>query len=474
MPPAPALLLPLHALALLSALPRAACQPPPPLPSPAKPAPFFSWDTLPRAFHGANRSGMFNDGAIAALANFSIVTLEKWYTPCGAQGPAQSGPSCDVEDKMFDTFRRLKALNPRHTTMMYLNSMFNFAFYRLNGLVLAREAAGERLLLRDERGALVTLCNDGNVYCNVTTFDHTSAAMRALWQEAVANATSAGGVDGIFADHGDVAMGPQGGGTTPQLCNGKGAERRCWNFTDAFAAAFNEGHFWLVNSTQDVVARLPGRGPVVDGPWATWFAPACNFSALRPMVERGVDGTGPFVIEAHTGARSCSPDESCLAHFLAAAEGFTYLSCFADAPAPPQPEFARPLGPPTGPPAEAGGVVRRSFRGPAGLTNVTVDLRTGVGRVQWAGAPPPPPPPPAACGALPPNTAVAQHDVAVHPNVADAAACCGLCAANEACALWCFHGEMASRECHLHGAAGQPHALAGATSGVFNRTRARY
>jgi hypothetical protein len=69
------------------------------------------------------------------------------------------------------------------------------------------------------------------------------------------------------------------------------------------------------------VPRLPGRGPVVDGPWATWFAQACNYSSLRPMVERGLGGTGPVVIEAHTGGagepRSCSPDESCLANVLA-------------------------------------------------------------------------------------------------------------------------------------------------------------
>lgn len=468
----------LHAQAPAPSSPSSPALPPlpSPVPVPARPAPFFSWDVLPRAFHGANRSGLFTAEAIAALSAYSMVTLEKWYTPCASQGPAQGNASCAVEDKMFAVFRALKALDARHTTIIYLNSMFNFAFYRLAGLILAREAAGERLLLRDARGELVLLCNDGDAYCNVTTFDHTSPAMRALWQEAVANATSAGGVDGVFADHGDVAMRPPPGGGADQLCNGSGARRRCYNFTAPFAAAFNAAHFWLVNETQDVLARLPGRGPVVVGPWASWYPPACSYAALRPVVEAGLRGAGPFVLEAHGGGGdSCSPDASCLANFLAAAEPFTYLACFADGPAPAQPEFALALGPPTGPPVEAGGVVRRSFLGPAGLTNASVVLATGVGTMQWAGAPPPPPAPtplPAACGALPPNTAIAQHDVAKTDGVAGAAQCCALCTADAACAMWTWHGELATRECHLHSAAGLPHALAGATSGIKPHERA--
>jgi hypothetical protein len=408
------------------------------------------------------------------LSNYSLVTIEKWYTPCAAQHPSQSPPSCDVEDKMFETFRQLKALAPEHTNIMYLNSMFDFSFYHLHGLVLAREAAGEKLLLRDEHGELVLLCNDGNEYCNVTNFDWSIPATRVLWQAAVFNASSVGGVDGIFADHGDSSITPTDGSDVPQLCNGSGALRACWNFTRPFADAFNAAHAWLLNATQDALSRLPGGGPVVDGPFARWNVEACEYSALRPVVEAGVAGVAAFIIEASRGG-TCTPTESCLANFLAAAEKYTYLMCMADGPAPAQPEFAYALGPPTGPPVLAGGVVTRSFRSAAGLTNVSVVVATSEGTVQWAGAPPPPPPPPppGACGTLPPNTAVADFDVAVHDGVVDAAACCDLCAANDACALWCFHGEAGPqhKECHLHSSKGVLHALAGATSGAYNRTR---
>jgi hypothetical protein len=449
----------------------------PPVPTPARPAPHFSWDVVPRAFHGANRTGLFTPAAVQALANYSMVTIEKWYTPCGAQAPSQAGPSCAVEDLMFTTFRQLKALQPSHTNIIYLNSMFDFAFYRLNGLVQAREAAGERLLLRDMHGQLVTLCNDSNFYCNVSTFDWTQPAALALWLEAVANATAAGGVDGVFADHLASSIGehtsPDG---LPQLCNGKGELARCWNFTAAFAAAFNTAHAWLGNHTQDLLAQLPGRGPVVDGPYSSWAVPACDYVQLRAAVEAGQAGLGPYVLEAnHRQPAECTPDDSCLANFLAAAEEYTYLACFADAPVASEGnQFSFPLGPPTGPPLLQGDTVTRSFLGPLGLTNVSVQLSSGRGEVAWAGQPPPPPPPPpppAACGLLPPNTALACCDIAPVANVSDAGACCALCAANAACAQWCYHGEAGAQymECHLHSAQGKAHALQGATSGVYQR-----
>jgi hypothetical protein len=364
----------------------------PPVPNPKRPAPFWSWDVIPRAYHGANETGMFDEYGVATLANYSMVTIEKWYTPCGAQMPNQSGPDCAVEDKMFDTFRTLKSLHPDHTNNIYLNTMFNFAFYRLNGIILAREAAGEKLLLRDMYGTLVELCNDGNHYCNVTNFDWTVPAMLDLWLEAVTNATTSGGVDGVFADHLQSNIGDQ---TTvdgvPQLCNGSGALRMCWNFTTAFTQTFNDAHVWLGNKTQDMVANLPlPTGPVVDGPYSSWAAtfPACDYTKLRNAVLAGQAGDSPFILEANhggAGSYSCNPDDSCIANFLAAAEKFTYLTCFSNSPVNSTGnQFSYSLGPPTGPPVETQGIVRRSFSGPAGLTNVSVNLASGKGVVEWA------------------------------------------------------------------------------------------
>jgi hypothetical protein len=294
-----------------------------------------------------------------------------------------------VEDKMFATFAQLKAAAASDgrnlTTLLYLNTMFDFAFYRLNGIVEAREAAGEHVLLRDEHGTIVQLCNDGDHFCNVTFFDHSLESVRALWMEAVRNATTSGSTDGVFGDHASQLITPGGGGGAPAtLCNGR--PRLCWNFTDDFAAAFNLGHAWVVNATQDMLSRLPGAGPIIDGPYGAYNVSPCNYTSLRERVLAGRAGDAAFVIEASAGG--CTPDESCMANFLCAAEEYTYLSCLSSGPVLPPflPEYARALGAPTGPPVEAAGVVTRSFRSSAGLTTARVDLASGAGTIAWAGA----------------------------------------------------------------------------------------
>lgn len=466
---------PLIILLVLCAAAGTVCQPPTPFPSPARPSPFFSWATIPLAHHGANTSGLYTPDAIAQLSRYQMVTIEKWYTPCASQHPAQGNSSCDVESKMFQTFHRLKALNPNITNILYLNSMMNFDFYNLNAIIEAREAAGEKLLLRDMYGNLVLLCNDGDFYCAVKFFDHSNAAMRQLWVDAVLNATIYGAVDGVFADHASQTLepGPDGIAT---LCNG--SPQKCFNFTNTFAAVFNAGHSWIVNYTQDQLSRLPGSGPIIDGPYARYAAPACDYRGLRAAVEAGAAGGAPYVIEASGGPLACTPDESCLANFLCAAEKFTYLSCLSSgATLPPfLPEYGFSLGPPTGPPVEAGGLVTRHFTGPLGITTTRVHLGSGVGTVEWAGhppSPPPPPPPPLpdVCGKVMVDTAVALDDVAM--KVVDSAdQCCDLCVQNSACVIWCFHGEAGTqhRQCHLHSKDGVVHPLTGATSAFVNRT----
>lgn len=237
----------------------------------------WTWDRIPTSFHGAPRTRFFNDSELERLAKYQIVALEKWYGPCGAKGGygvPQSGPSCAEGQKSEVVFAKLKETNPNLTAVLYWNTMFNFAFYEVNQRMLDLEARGQRAFLRDERGEVVMLCNDGNAYCNVTTFDWTSPAVRALWIDSVINA-SHHGVDGLYADHsaqehiqiGSHAKGQHG----IQLCNGgrkagpwgpstqKG--HTCWNFNQSFADEFNSWHAWGTEFIQDVLP--PSPGPVV-------------------------------------------------------------------------------------------------------------------------------------------------------------------------------------------------------------------
>ena len=108
-----------------------------------QPTPFFSWETIPTAFHGANKSGVFTDEAVALLARNQLVTIEKWYTECASQSPAMGPPSCDVEARIEHVLGRIKKIQPKLTGILYLNSMFDFAAYNLHGEMMKLEAAGK-------------------------------------------------------------------------------------------------------------------------------------------------------------------------------------------------------------------------------------------------------------------------------------------------------------------------------------------
>eukprot|EP01063_Lacrimia_lanifica_P014015 TRINITY_DN2063_c0_g1_i2.p1 TRINITY_DN2063_c0_g1~~TRINITY_DN2063_c0_g1_i2.p1 ORF type:complete len:374 (+),score=174.76 TRINITY_DN2063_c0_g1_i2:60-1181(+) len=344
---------------------------------PARPSPYFSWERLPMAFHGANQTGEYSAEAVALMAKYQMVTIEKWYTACAAMRPdrSQGGPACAVEAKVEKVLGEVGALNPNTTRVLYLNSLFNFAFYELNGRMLEAEAAGKESFLRDRHGEVVYLCNDGNGYCNITTFDWTKPHVRDLWMEAVSNATATGNVEGIFADHSaqeQYNIGTPTQGQTPlEMCNGRGALKKCYEFTADFKESFNSWHTWSTNKSQDVLAKTTG-GPVICGSYAMWNV-RCDFDAIREAQKTH------NVVEVKDG---CAPSPKCLAAYLTAAEEGTYLSCFMDAPQH-FPEMDYTLGAPDGPAEErAAGVYRRRF---ASGTVAWWDNNKKTGNVTWGG-----------------------------------------------------------------------------------------
>jgi len=326
----------------------------------------------------------------------------------------------------------------------------------------------------------------------VTNFDWSKAAARDLWTNHVTNATKVGGVDGIFADHASAMLKPmpeEAPSGLPALCNGAGvwnasalngtgSGRRCWEFTPAFAEAFNAGHGWIVNHTQDMLAPL--GGPVIDGPYGKYNVDVCDFGTMREAVARGQSGRGPFVIEASKGG--CTPDASCIASYLLAAEEYTYLGCLRDEPTLPQyPDLQRPLGPPKGPAVQAAdGTWSRSFEHGAvarWYPNAT------KGTMQWPGEPLPPvpsPPPPAppldpeVCGSVLADHTFAQDDVG-HGTAQTAAECCQMCERarmpGKVCTQWAWHGST-DRSCHLHDPDSVLHPQKGTTAAYMpNRTK---
>ena len=59
-------------------------------------APRFSWDTIQPFLHLANASGPFSNEAIAIMARFPMVTIEKFQGPCAATSTPPSD-SCHEE-----------------------------------------------------------------------------------------------------------------------------------------------------------------------------------------------------------------------------------------------------------------------------------------------------------------------------------------------------------------------------------------
>jgi hypothetical protein len=263
---------------------------------PAPPSPYWSWDRISLSFHGAVKDREFTDAEVRHLAKFQMFTPEKWYTPCGAQGPTQAGPECAIESKTETLFARVRAINPNQTPILDGNSTFDLSFYTAPQRMLDLEAAGTHAFLRDETGEVLSLCNDGTVYCNITTFDWTQPAVRELWVDTVLNATATGLVDGIFADHatgnGVIIGNTAKNGQAPnQLCNGKGAGRACFNFTDSFRDEFNSWHMWATNYTQDVLSKTTG-GPVIQGPLARMGATTPSVNPCR-FVQAGASARSP-------------------------------------------------------------------------------------------------------------------------------------------------------------------------------------
>ena len=374
---------------------------------PKHPSPNWSWDTIPLSLHGAVKTRSFTTEEIKHLAKYDMYTAEKWYTPCGSQGPTQSGPSCAIESKTEALYKQIKAINPKQTTILYWNSMFDFAFYTAHQHMLDLEAQGIHAFLRDETGEIISLCNDGNVYCNITTFDITQPAVRKLWVDTVVNATASGYVDGIFADHSTgngVFIGnvDKNGQAPNQLCNGKGAGRLCYNFTNEFTTSFNSWHMWATNYTQDILSKTTG-GPVIQGPYARMGqlnaknasrgVDPCNFDELReayadPIYNEYTNSSVNIIEASHRGTRSCIPTEKCLAAYLTAVKPYTYLHCGYNKdkliPDTYFPEMDYPLGEPESDAVETApgsNVWSRKFKSG---THTQWDNNKKTGTVSWA------------------------------------------------------------------------------------------
>ena len=117
--------------------------------------PPFSWDTVPVFIHMCNASGPFNDSTLEYLTKFPMITIEKGQ---GINATMEPYASQYVEDKILDTFRRVKQINSSIVTIMYMNSILDWTFYRLHQEFIQNP----NWWLRDMYNNLILISGDKN------------------------------------------------------------------------------------------------------------------------------------------------------------------------------------------------------------------------------------------------------------------------------------------------------------------------
>ena len=86
--------------------------------------PRFSWATAPVFYHSCNFTGPYTDSAIATIAKFPLVTIEKGQGVTLGTG----GEAGYAEDKIVTTLKRVKAANANISTIFYYNSVLDWPF----------------------------------------------------------------------------------------------------------------------------------------------------------------------------------------------------------------------------------------------------------------------------------------------------------------------------------------------------------
>ena len=469
--------------------------------------------TVPLGYFGGNAAHR-GDANIEMLAKMRLVMIEKWeghcWQDCLAQGvgspPCQAG--CDVESIITGTLRRVKAINPGVSGVLYLNTLLAFPFYRLNGEYEAADA----LTIDSSTGKPIVIRNDNGME-GIFVFGFDKPIGQKLYIDAVKNLTATGVVDGFFGDKWNSQAKPKKDGTGWEICN-----HECGNVTAAQGKAWNEGKAKTLLATTAHVGDGPyyGNGDVftgapeianvtcnLNGKWGgdgdlksgdprNFVAAVSKCLATHKYCFFNTQGDQHWTVDPNDPASiqsKCTGD--CLARFLLGVEEGAILGTEGW-----DESYANPLGNPLAPAlytpqsASAPATLTREFQSGTKVI-FTYSNRTdpegkasGTGEVWWGGVkprppPPPPPPPTIECGSsrstLLNDTAFAGGEV---PGKKDAMAssatgCCVACAKDRVCTQWAWHpeaqGKWPSNTCHHHTAKSTQRHVKGAVSGVMER-----
>jgi hypothetical protein len=443
----------------------------------------WSWDTMRSMlfYHSGNESGLYSGEAIAKVSSYSVVTMEKFNGEkwTGAGRP----PSLKYdEDLMTQELRRVDAAHPSNESTVLIFYMNAWKAKELSGkssrMYEQFMAHPEWQLFHDVGGGT---CGDKKTGC---AWDVSLPEVRHWWIETCVNATRAvrpsGHNVGCYADASNTyPVDPEHEKTPndaallwPTLAHTNAAtlaKAEAWtqgllNMTTEAQRALGPGG-WIMGKT----ANQPGvRALQIEG----FAASNSSITAMREGVRRGklVEGHigmgGSSGGQAHPGClvRADAPGgqaaqaqmmEDHLATFLIAAGPNCYIGCgqwkfegasdlgeygsgleFID-----NAWVDRQLGPPQsdGMYDAATKTWHRRFRSG---TNVSFDVGSNTGHIEWAAGPAPPPPPgpspppsPSPSPAPPHPASACARELAAHCNASAGKIACEACCKAEIKAL---------------------------------------
>ena len=345
---------------------------------------------------------------LQGLSKMRVAVIEKWEGPCWFEclanitaGDACS-PACDEEKYQLGTIQALKAMNPDVATVHYMNTLYNFPYYKLAGDFAA---ANENVVGTD--GKPISLINDdGMKNIQIMDFGKPSAVKRYL--DFHRGLIAGGLVDGTFPDKNAIRASKNKTTGQWQLCEMNGGpgfghpwSDACGTISESAALAYNAGKESMLKqlnalygpsapvffSTVDMLGiagwnqtdRQSTVKEITRDPrqWRQQLLQRLNKSEYVYCMhgdQKGHPGDDPMKTQNGTDSH-CT--ESVVAGFLIALERGAILGCNDW-----QDDFGKPLGEPLGPPATDvdGVIMRREF---ALGAKVIFNLTSATGRILW-------------------------------------------------------------------------------------------
>eukprot|EP01083_Nonionella_stella_P041598 112736_1 len=335
--------------------------------------PSFSWDTVPVFIHMCNASGSFSESALQHITKFPMVTVEKGQGINATMQPYANGYA---EDKILEALRRVKEINSSITTIMYMNSILDWTFYRMHETFIEHP----EWWLNDEHGNIVLISGDGSFpqpKQGMLVFDYQQQIVQRFFAQSCLNMTRNGYIDGCFADR-------------PSESSFHG-----YNLTQDQTKAFSEGHTATLLSIQKGLNQTNKSILISNGYYTSGIVAvqlegfAANEASIKLLQNYASLGV---LVQAHAGYNPNGDDNHCqhitnsLAAFLIGAGKYSYYGCSRGWYIEPDwiiwhSEYDQPLGAPCGVAEKTGNIYTRRF---TSGTKVIFNITNNVGTIDWS------------------------------------------------------------------------------------------